>query len=194
MPASMLNAGPALMANENRRPWKAGVALVLQILRSPVVSPGGVEPPGGTFVKVTLVRFSAVEPAGTSTDACWWTMSVLRSRGGGVTAIALTWPMPEAASVTMLVPERVVSGPLHAPPLTVNVVPPFSEYWNGLPFMPLSAAAQTSIVPVVVGVGPGGIPSEPAFVKVTIVRVDSVEPPGTATTACAFGRSELIAR
>src|SRR5512143_202904 len=54
VPASMLNAGPALMANENRRPWKAGVALVLQILRSPVVASGGVGPAGVTLVKVTF--------------------------------------------------------------------------------------------------------------------------------------------
>src|SRR4051812_8187657 len=121
-------------------------------------------------------------------------MSVLRRRVAGSTPIALTWPVPDAASVTILVPERVVSGPLHAPPLTVNVLLPFSEYWNGLPLMPLAVAAQTSIVPVVVGVGPGGIPSEPAFVKVTTVRVDSVEPAGAPTIACAFGRSELMAR
>src|SRR4051812_10054495 len=121
-------------------------------------------------------------------------MSVLRRRVAGSTPIAPTWPVPDAASVTTLVPERVVSGPLHAPPLTVNVLLPFSEYWNGLPLMPLAVAAQTSIVPVVVGAGPGGIPSDPAFVKVTTVRVDSVEPAGTPTIACAFGRSELMAR
>src|SRR3954466_14162213 len=156
VPASMLNAGPALMANEKRRPWKDGVALVLQIFRSPVVELGWVEPPGGMFVKVSLVRFSGVEPTGTSALACWWRMSVLRRRGAGSPAIALTWPVPFAASVTMFVPERVVTGPLHAPPLTGIVLAPFSENWKGLPLMPLSAAAQTSNVPVVVGVGPGG--------------------------------------
>ncbi len=143
---------------------------------------------------MSFVRFVAVDPAGTLTVACWWTMSRLIWRGPGVTAIALVWPNPLDACVTMFVPERVVTGPLHAPPLTVNGEPPFSEYWKALPVMPLAASAQTSIVPVVVGTGPGGMPSEPAFVKVTIVRVDTVDPPGTATTALSCARSALIAR
>src|SRR3954452_14659836 len=190
----MLNAGPALKAKENRRPWKEGVALTLQTLRSPVLALGGVEGIGGMFVYVTLVRFSAVVPTGTFTVACWCTMSTLPRRGPGRTSIALVWPCAEVAWLTMFVPERVVIGPLQAPLWTVNDEPRLSEYWKPLPDMPFAADAQISIVPVVVGTGPGGMPSEPAFVNVTTVRVDAVEPPGTATTAVSCGRSALIAR